>query len=338
MDSQEELLKLCKRSTNIYMTATYIEATDNHGVSKCGRNSDIWKDFFERMIAERGRADKRKSADFTETLNGYRYRCCLANSNDGWGIAMRQLPLHVPLLREDLQLEWSIIEPLMRGTGLTLFAGIMGSGKSTTMYSAIDKMDKRERGPITTIDDPIEILLPGAGVIQREIGTHVETFPQAIRDCVRQNRRTIVVSEIRDPETANAALLAASTGHSVFGTIHADSVMDIVPRMLVLLDSKYERMLPRTLRGLWWQNVLRFEDAARKPLPVFESIEVTASVRQILEEGPRKLPLLIQEMKTQGRKTMQETAMSLVTRNLARRDELGEFLSRRGRINDEFAR
>ena len=336
-DAQSDLLKTCASATNIYMTANYIEATDNFGVERRGKNEGIWKAFYEQEVAARVKTDHKKSYDFTNALNGYRYRCCLANSNEGWGISMRQLPLSVPRLREDLQLDWSVIEPLMRGTGLILFAGIMGSGKSTTMYSAIDKMDKRERGNITTIDDPIEIILPGHGVIQRELNTHVESFPQAIRDCMRQNRRTIVVSEIRDPETAMAAILAASSGHKVLGTIHSDSATDTIPRMLTLLDDKYARLLSGTLRGLWWQNVIRFADPARKPVPVYESMEVTSSVRQIIQDGPQSYPLFAQEMKVQGRKTMQENALAILGRNLATRDELSDFLTRRGRINDEYA-
>lgn len=335
MENTEDLMRLYDQATNIYLTANHIEAQDNHGNSKRGLTEGKWKDYFERSLSERMRGDKKKSADYTEEFNGQRYRCCFANSHHGFGISMRRLPNSVPSFRDDLKLDWNVIEPLMRGTGMTLFAGVMGSGKSTTMYAAIDKMDKRERGQLTTVEDPIEHLHHGAGVIQREVGTHVESFAAAIRDCVRQNRRSIMISEIRDPDTANAALLAASTGHSVFATIHADSVMDIVPRMQALIDTKYERLLPRTLRGLWWQNVIRFSDPTRTPVPVFESLEVTTAVRQILEAGSEKLPLLIQEMRSQNRKTMAESAMYLVSRGLARREDVTEFTSRRGRINDD---
>lgn len=334
---QDDFLKLCARATNLYMTAHYIEATDNFGMERRGKNEGVWKEFYEREVAERVKLDPKKSFDFTSALNGYRYRCCLANSNDGWGISMRQLPPSILRIREDLQLDWGIIEPLMKGTGLTLFAGAMNSGKTTTMYSALDKMDKKERGNITTLDDPTEFILPGYGVIQRERNTQFDSFAEAIKDCMRQNRRTIVVSEIRDPETAIAAVLAASTGHKVFGTLHSDSATDTIPRMLTLLDDKHSRLLPGTLRGLWWQNVVRFGDASRKPVTVYESLEVTVAVRQIIQGGPKDLPLLAQEMNQQGRKSMQEIAMSLVSRGLAKREELSEFLAPRGRISEDYA-
>ncbi len=334
MEDQIDLLRFYDSANNLTLNEKYIEAIDNFGNFKRGRLDAKWKDFFEKMLAEKVKGDKRKSADFTVPFEGFRYRCNLANSNDGFTISMRRLPQEVPSFRDDLHLDWTIVEPLMKGTGLTLFAGIMGSGKSTTMYAAIDKMDKRERGQLGTVEDPIEQIYTGAGVIQREVGTHVESFEQAIRDCVRQNRRTIMVSEIRDPDTANAALLAASTGLSVFATIHADSAIDIVQRMTALIDTKYERLLPRSLRGLWWQHVLRFADGKRTPLPIYESIEVTGPVRQILEEGPAKYPMLANEMKRQGRKTMAETAMQLVTSGKVKRTEVTEFITRRDRIND----
>lgn len=88
-------------------------------------------------------------------------------------------------------------------------------------------------------------------------------------------------SAVRDPETANAALLAASTGHSVFATIHADSAPDAYPGT-GMVDPRYERLVPQTLRGIFWQHMLRFSDGQRAPLPIYESIKVTGAVRQIL--------------------------------------------------------
>ncbi len=322
------------KPTNLYLTSNFVETTDNNGVYSRIACEGTWKDLFETTVAEKKKADRKKSSDFTIEWNGSRYRCNLADSYHGYGLTMRILPAGAPSFREDLKLDASIVLSLLKGTGLTLFAGQMGSGKSTTMFAALERMDKKERGPIGTVEDPIEGLLTGPGVIQREVGTHVDSFAQAIKDFVRQNRHTIAVSEIRDPETANAALMAASTGHSVVATIHADSALDVFPRMLALVDDKLAKILPRTMRGIWWQHVVRFGDSDRKPLPVYESLEVTNAVRQILEAGVDKLPQLGNEMQRQGRKSMAETAMQLVAQRLATRDEVAEFINRRGRINE----
>jgi twitching motility protein PilT len=323
-----------KEATNITLSERTMEMVDNFGQVHSPEILPIWKDFYEKMLAEKGKGNKRKSADFTIPFNGYRYRCNLANSMDGWVIAMRRLLQGKLNFQKDLKLDYNVVKSLMKGAGLTLFAGVMGSGKSTTMFSALENMDPLERGLLGTCEDPIEYIFEGGGVIQREVGEHVESFEQAIRDCVRQNRKTIMVSEIRDPETANAALLAASTGHSVFATIHADSAPDAYTRMMALVDPRYERLVPQTLRGIFWQHILRFSDGQRAPLPIYESIEVTGAVRQILQGGPEKLPMLANEMKRQGRRNMAETAMAWVTANKVSREEVREFTDRRGRINE----
>lgn len=317
--------------SNIYLTDRFIEATDDFGMSVRGPSPADWKDFFQTNVAAKTRASKTKASHYTEEFMGYRYRCCLANALGGWGITMRRLPVKVPSFRDDLGLDWNIIEPLTQGSGLTLFAGRMNSGKSTTMAAAIGKLDPQAK--IATVEDPIELVYSNPSIIQREIGTHVDTFPEAIRDCVRQNRTHIVVSEIRDAETANAALLAASTGHSVFATIHADNAFDIYTRMLALVDQRYERLLARNLRGLWWQHVVRFGTRERAPLPVFESLLVDNEARLILEKGTTSLQMLSGAMANQGRKNMGEIAAGYVSRGRATRDELSEFLVRRGRAD-----
>lgn len=316
---------------NIYLTEKFFETADDHGISARGNCPAQWLDFFQENMAKRVRGSQTKASHYTTDFMGTRYRCCLANSAKGWGIAMRKLPNKIPSFRDDLGLNWEILSSLVEGSGLTLFAGRMGSGKSTTMAAAIGKLNPRKHS-IATVEDPIEVIYPDPAIIQREVGTHVDSFPEAIRDCVRQNRTTIVVSEIRDAETANAALMAASTGHSVFATIHADNAFDIYTRMLALIDHRYERLLARNLRGLWWQQVVRFGTKDRKPLPIYESVLVDNEARQILEKGTEALPMLANVMANQRRQNMAEVAMGHVARNRATRDELSEFIYRRNRL------
>lgn len=318
---------------NILLTKDFVETTDYHGATTFGATPPVWKDFFQQSESEKKRGSNSKSSHYTTEWLGNRYRCCLANSQKGWGIAMRALPLKIPSLRDDLQLDWAILKELTEGAGLTLFAGRMGSGKSTTMAAVIGNLDPIA-SQIATVEDPIEVIYPSYSIIQREIGTHVDSFEEAIRDCVRQSRSTIVVSEIRDSQTANAALLAASTGHSVLATIHADSAFDIYTRMSALIDPRYERVLARNLRGLWWQHVVRFGTANRKPIPIYESILVDVEARNIFEKGPTALPMLASVMERQKRATMAEVARRHVVQGRATKDELAEFLSRRNRLSD----
>lgn len=329
-NDQEKLLRGMENASNIYLTEKFVEATDDHGITIRGITPLTWKDFFQSNMAERGRGSKTKSAHYTTEYLGQRYRCCLANSYKGWGISMRRLANKIPALRDDLCLDWSVLEGLTLGSGLTLFAGRMGSGKSTTMAATIGKLDPRVHA-IATVEDPIEVVYPSTSIIQREIGTHVDSFPEAIRDCVRQNRTSIVVSEIRDAETANAALLAASTGHSVYATIHADNAFDCYTRMLALVDERYQRLLASTLRGMWWQHVVRFGTRDRRPLPVYESVLIDMEARGILEKGTGHLQMLASVMERQRRQNMTEVAMGYISKGKASREEMSEFIVRRNR-------
>lgn len=330
---QGAVLKALENGRNILLSEEYVETTDYNGVTTFGKTPPAWKDFFDKSRTEKKRSSNSKSSHYTSEWMGSRYRCCLANSQKGWCIAMRALPLKIPSLRDDLGLDWGVLEPLTKGAGLTLFAGRMGSGKSTTQAAVIGNLDPIA-SQIAMVEDPTEVLFPSYSIIQREVGTHVESFEEAIRDCVRQSRSTIVVSEIRDSATANAALLAASTGHSVFATIHADSAFDIYTRMSALIDSRYERVLARNLRGLWWQHVVRFGTAERKPIPIFESILVDTEARNIFEKGTTALPLLAGVMDRQKRATMADTAIKHVQQRRATVEELSEFITRRDRITE----
>ncbi|MCU9528094.1 ATPase, T2SS/T4P/T4SS family [Pseudomonas mosselii] len=332
--NRTELPMKLETATNITLSADSLEAEDNMGRFEIMKPPGAWKDFYDRMLGEKGGGNKRKATNFTTPFLGERYRCILANSAGGQVITMRQLMKEIPRLEQDLGFDWNVIRPLLEGSGLTIFAGQMNSGKSTTMISAIDRLGRARRGNLGTVEDPIEVEFTGGGVIQREVGTHVDSFSEAIRDFVRQYRKTIMVGEIRDPETAEAAVLAASLGHSVVGTLHADSAIDIPTRMSSLLDTKLGRILPSVLRGMWWQHVYRRGDHLSKPLPIYESLYVTNSVRQIIADGPEKLPQLMNEMVSQKRVSMAQSAIAWINKGLATREELRPWLETRGRIND----
>lgn len=332
--SDQTPLKL-EEATNITLTQDSLEAEDNLGRFEIMKPPGAWRDLYDRLLSEKGKGNKRKAANFTIPFNGERYRCILADSAMGQIITLRRLMKTIPRVDHDLGFDWNAIGSLLEGSGLTIFAGQMNSGKSTTMIASIERLGRAKRGNLGTVEDPIEVEFTGGGVIQREVGTHVDSFAEAIRDFVRQYRKTIMVGEIRDPETADSAILAASLGHSVVGTLHADSAIDIPTRMNSLLDPKLARILPSVLRGMWWQHVYRRGDNKSKPLPIYESLYVTNSVRQIIADGPEKLPQLMNEMVSQKRVSMGQSALAWVNKGLASREEMRPWLLTRGRINDE---
>ena len=106
--------------------------------------------------------------------------------------------------------------------GLVLVTGATGSGKTTTLASMLDHINRTRRQHIVTIEDPIEILHPDRGCIvnQREVGLDTASFEQALRRVLRQDPDVILIGELRDSETAHTALQAAESGHLVFSTLH----------------------------------------------------------------------------------------------------------------------
>lgn len=317
-------------ATNLMLSEKVLALEDNFGISSAIAPPAAWADLFQRLMGDR-KGKPTKSVNFTESFEGNRYRCILANTMQGYCITMRKLLTQIPRVAEDLRLPWDVIRPLLLEPGLTLFAGQMGSGKSTTMTASIEALEASIRGPLGIVEDPVEIIHPDPTVIQRQVGEQTDNFAEAIRDFMRQYRLTIMVGEIRDPETAEAAIIAASSGHRVVGTIHSESAPDAIVRMKTLLDPKFERILPHVLSGIWWQHLVRFGDAKRAPLAVYESLLCTQVVRDIIEEN--KLVMLPAQMKQQGRKSMAEVAADHVQNRKATPAEMRQWLNARGRID-----
>lgn len=324
-------------ATNIQLKAERMEIKDNFGRLEILKPvPGLWKDFYDRMLAEKGRQNKRKVAEFTEPFNGERYRCILADTSSGQTISMRKLPKSALHIERDLGFSRATIESLLQGSGLTIIGGQIGSGKTTTLISALEMLGPSKRGNLGTVEQPIEFIFPEDGVIQREVGTHVDSFAEAVEHFLRMDRDTIMIGEIRDFSTAEAAVMAAACGHSVVATIHADSAIDIPTRMATLLDAKLIRLLPTVLRGLWWQHIYRRGDGSGVAIPIYESLQVTNSVRQIISSGPEALPQLMQEMHAQGRENMAQVAQKWMRIGKVNADEMSQWLQPRGRVNDVY--
>jgi twitching motility protein PilT len=153
--------------------------------------------------------------------------------------------------------------------GLVLITGPTGSGKTTTIASLLDEINRSRPAKIITIEDPIEFnFIPEkAEIIQREIGLDCGSYQQGLREALRQNPDVIVIGEIRDAETSIVALQAAETGHLVIGSLHANSVVEAITRYLLLgpkersLEMRY--VLAKTLRTLTNQRLLRRRGGGR---------------------------------------------------------------------------
>lgn len=185
------------------------------------------------------------SADFGFAyLDRARFRVSVLKSKGHYGLVLRQIPNDFFTL-EDIGLPDKVKDLLFRPRGLILVTGPTGSGKSTTLASMINYINQKKSGHIITIEDPIEYYHDHNQCIvtQREIGVDVTTFSEAIRRALRQDPDVILVGEMRDLETIEAAISAAETGHLVFGTLHTNSAAKTVDRMVDAFPSTMKEMV-----------------------------------------------------------------------------------------------
>lgn len=157
--------------------------------------------------------------------------------------------------------------------GLVLLCGVTGSGKSTTIAAMIQQINEARPCHIVTIEDPIEYIFKDAKAVvnQREIGVDVPDFPEALRALVRENPDVVLIGEMRDRETFEAAIQAAETGHLVFGTVHASSAAQAFGRVYNLFPPEerdlIREMFAANLKAIIYQKLLPAlpEDMARVP-------------------------------------------------------------------------
>ncbi|MBT8485806.1 MAG: PilT/PilU family type 4a pilus ATPase [Phycisphaerales bacterium] len=206
--------------------------------------------------------------------------------------------LHLPEILGDVSLS---------AQGLILFAGVTGSGKSTSIASMIQFVNERKRVHIVTIEDPIEYIFKDAKatINQREVGIDCLNFNEALRALVREDPDVVLVGEMRDHETFEAAIRAAETGHLVFGTIHASSAWQTFGRIYDLFNEQereqIRKLLAYNLRAIVYQKLL---PTIREDIPRIPAIEVllnTPPVRKyILEAREGELLDVIKQSREEG--------------------------------------
>ncbi|MCH7799257.1 MAG: PilT/PilU family type 4a pilus ATPase [Planctomycetes bacterium] len=192
---------------------------------------------------------------------------------------------------ESLGLKPILGEIAMRAQGLILFAGVTGSGKSTSIASMLQYVNERKRVHILTIEDPIEYIFKDdkATINQREVGIDCVDFNEALRALVRENPDVVLIGEMRDNETFEAAIRAAETGHLVFGTIHASSSWQTFGRIYDMFPEgereQIRKLLTYNLQAIVYQKLLPtlHEDIQR--YPALEILLCTPPVQKYILEG-----------------------------------------------------
>lgn len=192
---------------------------------------------------------------------------------------------------EQLHLSPILGDVAMASNGLILFAGVTGSGKSTSIAAMLNYVNQRKRCHIVTIEDPIEYIFNDdkATINQREVGIDCLNFNEALRALVREDPDVVLVGEMRDHETFEAAIRAAETGHLVFGTIHASSAWQTFGRIYDLFPEnerpQIRKLLAYNLRAIVYQKLLPTLHEHTARIPALEILLGTPIVTKYILEG-----------------------------------------------------
>jgi twitching motility protein PilT len=269
--------------------------------------------------------------DFGRTIPEVgRVRFNAALQRDTISMVMRLLPSKIPT-PEELGLPKVCKELVMRPRGLVVISGPTGSGKSTTLASMIDYLNKIESRRVITIEDPIEYTYENkkCTITQRELGHDTLSFAEALRHVLRQDPDVILVGEMRDLETASTALTVAETGHLVLTTGHAPSTSQAVERIANMFPP-HERDLAQTriaslLLGIFCQSLVPKADGNGR-VAAIEVMLANSAVRNLIREGKTfQLPNTIRMNSQHGMELLDQALVRLYRSGAITRDVVYDF-------------
>src|SRR5262245_59251332 len=249
-----------------------------------------------------------------------RFRVSLFKQRGCLSLVSRRVNNVIPSF-SDLGLPPSIEKLCHYPDGMVILAGVTGSGKSTTIASMLDYIAEREYLHILTIEDPIEYVFTDkkAYINQREIGLDSRDWHKALKDAVRQDPDVILIGELRDIETFEAAVHAAETGHLVFGTIHASTAASTINRILDLFPpdkhNAIRQALSNNLKAIVAQKLIKSIKPGAGRVPTNEIMIQNPTIRDLIQKGEdKKLPDAIRIGYLEGMVDFNENLRQLVER------------------------
>ncbi|HXI85141.1 MAG TPA: type IV pilus twitching motility protein PilT [Verrucomicrobiae bacterium] len=250
-----------------------------------------------------------------------RFRVSVFKERGNFGMVLRQIPNKLMSL-EQIGLPPSVKDILFRPRGLVLVTGPTGSGKTTTLASMIDIINTEEDCHIITIEDPVEYYHPHKKsiVTQREVGVDVPDFAEALRRGLRQDPDCILVGEMRDLETMEAAITAAETGHLVFATLHTTGAARTVDRIVDAFPTDQQEQIRTQLASsiiAVISQVLLVRADGKGRVACFEIMITTPSIQALIRDNKTfRITSDIQTGAKYGMMTLDSNLMSLYERGL----------------------
>jgi twitching motility protein PilT len=259
--------------------------------------------------------------DFSMQLGDVsRFRVNIFRQNRGLGAVFRAIPTTIRTLTE-LGMPPVMSSIAQREKGLVLVTGPTGSGKSTTLASMIDLINQTLEGHILTVEDPIEFVHQSKRCLvnQREVGSHTQSFGNALRAALREDPDIILVGEMRDLETIHLALTAAETGHLVFGTLHTSSAPKTVDRIIDVFPADQQgqvrAMFAESIQAIVTQTLCKKVGGGR--IAALEVLIGTPAVKNLIREGKiHQLPGVMQTSQGVGMQTLEMSLRELLDRGL----------------------
>lgn len=285
-----------KRASDIHLvTGEKVIYRINGELIRDEENEKVSKEFLigciKEILTEKQKEifEKIKEIDIAfEDIKKRRYRINLYNEKGLPAFSIRVLTKKIQSF-EKLNLPKVLKNMIKYKNGLVLVTGATGSGKSTTLAAMIEEINQREALSIITIEDPIEYIFENkkSFIRQREIGTDTLSFANALKSVLRQDPDIIMVGELRDTESIEAALISAETGHLVFGTLHTNGALETINRLIdIFSEEKQEQIkiqISSVLRGIVSQQLVL--DKKNEIIPAFEILFVNTAVSNHIAVG-----------------------------------------------------
>ncbi len=235
---------------------------------------------------------------------------------------------------EELGLPKSIEKFIRAKQGLVLITGPTGSGKSTTLVSMLEEINTIRWENIITIEDPVEFIFTDKKSIfsQREIGRDTDSFPAAIRAAMREDPDIVMVGEMRDAATVEAALNLAETGHLVLSTLHTSGSVQTISRVVQFFNAEQQRQiygrLADSLLGVLSQRLLMRRDGTRKRIAIFELMLVNPGIKNLIRSGDMaQMNNAIENGRSEGMVPMHIHAAELEKRGIIHREDYEGFFT-----------
>lgn len=271
--------------------------------------------------------DAEGQVDLAYTLDGVgRFRVNVYRQQRGLDGVFRAVPDHPPAL-DELGLPSALARLTNYHQGMVLVTGPAGCGKSSTMAAFLNLVNEERTDHILTIEDPIEVVHPSKRCLvnQRQVRSHTESFGRALRAALREDPDVIAIGELRDLETISLALTAAETGHFVLGTLHTNSTIRTIDRLIGVFppdqQSQVRTMLSESLRAVVSQRLVRRADGQGR-VPALEVLVVNKAVSNLIRENKSfQIRSILQTGAAQGMCLLDGSLEELVRSSAITREE-----------------